>query len=48
MDAKTEAEDHAGKLCDLAGCEMSERDMRVLDDCCEVRGVGLASPCDWS
>ena len=23
MDAKTEAEDHAGKLCDLARCEMS-------------------------
>ena len=43
MDAKTEAEDRAGKLCDLARCEMSERDMRVLDDCCEVRGVGLAS-----
>ena len=48
MDAKTEAEDRAGKLCDLARYEMSERDMRVLDDCCEVRGVGLASPCDWS
>ena len=43
MDAKTEAEDHAGRLCDLARFEMSERDMRVLDDCCEVRGVGLAS-----
>ena len=43
MDAKTEAEDHAGRLCHLALCEMSERDMRVLDDCCEVRGVGLAS-----
>ncbi|CAL1129119.1 unnamed protein product [Cladocopium goreaui] len=41
-DAKTEAEDHAGKLCDLARCEMTEKDMAVLDDVCEVRGIGLA------
>eukprot|EP00435_Cladocopium_sp_Y103_P070666 s374_g35.t1 len=40
-DAQTEAEDHAGRLCDLVRTEMSERDMAVLDDCCEVRQVGL-------
>ena len=31
-DAKTEAEDHAGRLCDLARCEMNERDMSLLDE----------------
>ena len=36
-DAKTEAEDHAGKLCDMARCEMSEKDMDLLDEVCEVR-----------
>ena len=41
-DAKTEAEDHAGKLCDMARCEMSEKDMELLDEVCEVRGIGLA------
>ena len=41
-DAKTEAEDHAGKLCDMARCEMSEKDMDLLDEVCEVRGIGLA------
>ena len=41
-DAKTEAEDHAGRLCDLARCEMNERDMSLLDEVCEVRGIGLA------
>ena len=41
-DAKTEAEDHAGKLCDLARCEMNARDMSLLDEVCEVRGIGLA------
>ena len=41
-DAKTEAEDHAGKLCDMARCEMNEKDMSLLDEVCEVRGIGLA------
>ena len=41
-DAKTEAQDHAGKLCDMARCEMSEKDMELLDEVCEVRDIGLA------
>ena len=41
-DAKTEAEDHAGKLCDIARCDLTEKDMALLSDVCEVRGIGLA------